>query len=59
MIVFLCVAEPPPDSDLPDLQNLMQTLETGDTDLETRRQPPSLFARPEHIPNYEKISGQC
>ncbi|KAK7091940.1 uncharacterized protein [Littorina saxatilis] len=49
--------EPPKrEEDLPDLQNLLQTLEEGDTDLETRRQPPSLFARPEHVPNYERIS---
>lgn len=49
--------EPPKkDESLPDLHNLLRTLEEGDTDLEIRRQPPSLFARPEHVPNYEKIS---
>ncbi|XP_046362564.2 uncharacterized protein LOC124139499 [Haliotis rufescens] len=49
--------EPLPEDDtLPDLYNLMDTLENGDTELETKRQPPNLFIRPEHIPNYEKIS---
>ncbi|KAK7489378.1 hypothetical protein BaRGS_00019322 [Batillaria attramentaria] len=47
---------PKKDDNLPDLHNLLQTLEEGDTDLEVRREPPSLFARPEHVSNYEKIS---
>jgi hypothetical protein len=46
------------DADLPDLQHLYQTLEKGDTDLERKGQPPSLFSRPEHISNYERISGE-
>ncbi|XP_041361349.1 uncharacterized protein LOC121377431 [Gigantopelta aegis] len=44
------------DDTLPDLYNLLETLQSGDTDLEAQRQPPSLFTRPEHVPNYQKIS---
>ncbi|PVD32684.1 hypothetical protein C0Q70_08129 [Pomacea canaliculata] len=44
------------DDTLPDLHNLLQTLEDGETNLESVRQPPSLFTQPEHIPNYERIS---
>ena len=40
----------------PDLYKLMETLEGGESDLETEGQPPSLFTRPEHVPNYRKIS---
>ncbi|XP_076438172.1 uncharacterized protein LOC143277267 isoform X2 [Babylonia areolata] len=49
---------PERQQDMTDLNNLLRSLEEGDHDseLDTRRQPPSLFARPEHVPNYEKIS---
>lgn len=48
----------PPERDdtLPDLYRLMDTLEGGDSDLESSVQPPNLFTRPEHVPNYKKIS---
>ncbi|XP_013405388.1 uncharacterized protein LOC106170172 [Lingula anatina] len=49
--------EPPAeDHTLPDLYRLMDTLEGGDSDLETSQRPPALFTRPEHVPNYQKIS---
>ena len=44
------------DETLPDLYRLMDALETGKTDLDTVDEPPSLFTRPEHVPNYKKIS---
>ncbi|KAL5014640.1 hypothetical protein ScPMuIL_008910 [Solemya velum] len=49
---------PPPEYNaLPDLYRLMETLEGGDTELESKlRHPPALFTRPEHVPNYSKIS---
>ncbi|KAL8561388.1 hypothetical protein ACOMHN_063315 [Nucella lapillus] len=47
---------PEVNHDLTDLQNLLRTLEEGTSDLDARQQPPSLFARSEHVPNYEKIS---
>lgn len=50
------IISPENDDDFPDLQNLLQSLEKGDTVLENHVQPPSLFSRPEHISNYEKIS---
>ncbi len=53
-IVF---TEPPEKDDtLPDLYHLMDTLEDGQTDLEVESEPPSLFTRPEHVPNFKKIS---
>ncbi|KAK6182267.1 hypothetical protein SNE40_009987 [Patella caerulea] len=50
------IYEPPPQTDLPDLYNLLATLEEGDSELVTKKNPPSLFAIPEHIPNYTRIS---
>ncbi|KAL3889356.1 hypothetical protein ACJMK2_001700 [Sinanodonta woodiana] len=47
---------PPQDDTLPDLYRLLDSLETGEGDLDAQRQPPSLFTRPEHIPSYEKIT---
>ncbi len=50
-------AEPPDrDDTLPDLYRLMDSLEDGKTDLEVDSEPPSLFTRPEHVPNYKKIT---
>ncbi|XP_022101493.1 uncharacterized protein LOC110985071 [Acanthaster planci] len=48
--------EPPERSDLPDLYKLMNTLDGGESDLEAEAPPPSFFQRPEHEPNYKKIS---
>lgn len=48
---------PPRDDTLPDLYRLMDSLEEGETDLVTKRDPPALFTREEHVPKYEKISG--
>ena len=53
---FLIQDGPQPDDAAPDLYKLMETLEGGESDLETEGQPPSLFTRPEHVPNYRKIS---
>ncbi|XP_069105787.1 capping protein inhibiting regulator of actin dynamics-like [Argopecten irradians] len=51
------VFDPPSnDKDLPDLYRLLDTLEGGDNELETERQPPALFTRPEHLPRFKKIS---
>ncbi|ESO86001.1 hypothetical protein LOTGIDRAFT_235599 [Lottia gigantea] len=50
------IYEPPPQTDLPDLYNLLASLEEGNGDLVTKDPPPSLFAIPEHIPSYSKIS---
>lgn len=48
--------EPPQQtSTLPDLFRLLESME-GDGDLNTEQQPPSLFARPEHVTTYQKIS---
>ncbi|XP_077989963.1 uncharacterized protein LOC144444426 [Glandiceps talaboti] len=47
--------EPPANDDLPDLYKLIDTLEGGDTELETTREPPLLFTKPEHEPQYQKI----
>ena len=50
--------EPPKKSStLPDLYRLLHTMEE-DGDLNTEQQPPSLFARPEHVTTYQKISGE-
>ncbi|XP_038052469.1 uncharacterized protein LOC119725181 [Patiria miniata] len=48
--------EPPERDDLPDLYKLMNTLDGGESDLEAEAPPPSFFQRPEHEPNYKKIS---
>ncbi|OWF49741.1 uncharacterized protein LOC110451314 [Mizuhopecten yessoensis] len=51
------VFDPPAnDQALPDLYRLLDTLEGGDNELETERQPPALFTRPEHLPRFQKIS---
>lgn len=47
---------PERDENLPDLYRLMSSLEAGESDLDSRRDPPSLFAQPEHAPRYKKIS---
>nr|XP_002734565.1 PREDICTED: uncharacterized protein LOC100373469 [Saccoglossus kowalevskii] len=47
--------EPPKTDDLPDLYKLIDSLEKGDTELEVDREPPLLFAKPEHEPQYKKI----
>ncbi|XP_072175940.1 uncharacterized protein [Diadema setosum] len=47
---------PPSNEDLPNLENLMGTLEEGDSELHTEREPPTLFNRPEHEPSYRQIS---
>ncbi|XP_033640408.1 uncharacterized protein LOC117300735 [Asterias rubens] len=49
--------EPPERDDLPDLNKLMDTLDGGESDLEADVEPPSFFQRPEHEPNYKKISN--
>jgi hypothetical protein len=36
----------------------MDSLEEGEIDLVTKRDPPALFTREEHVPKYEKISGK-
>ncbi|XP_066268973.1 uncharacterized protein [Branchiostoma lanceolatum] len=49
--------EPPQfDSTLPDIYQLMDTLEGGESDLEADHEPPSLFSRPEHARTYRKIT---
>ena len=54
---FCGILEPPEGDDtLPDLHRLMDALEEGSTDLESEREPPSLFTQPEHVPSYKKIS---
>ena len=56
-MMLLFFPEPPErDDTLPDLYRLMDSLEDGETDLDARADPPSLFTRPEHLPNYKKIS---
>ena len=35
----------------------MDTLDGGESDLEADVEPPSFFQRPEHEPNYKKISN--
>ena len=35
----------------------MDSLDDGQTDLETKEDPPALFTGPTHIPSYTKISG--
>ena len=35
----------------------METLDGGESDLEADVEPPSFFQRPEHEPNYKKISN--
>ncbi|KAJ8321997.1 hypothetical protein KUTeg_000468 [Tegillarca granosa] len=47
---------PTKDNTLPDLYRLMETLESGETPLETDKEPPSLFTVPEHEQSYSKIS---
>eukprot|EP00057_Strongylocentrotus_purpuratus_P022307 XP_011676781.1 PREDICTED: uncharacterized protein LOC100892195 [Strongylocentrotus purpuratus] len=47
---------PPSNDDLPNLENLIGTLEEGDSELHTEREPPTLFNRPEHEPSYRQIS---
>ncbi|XP_035658808.1 uncharacterized protein LOC118404007 isoform X3 [Branchiostoma floridae] len=49
-------APPQFDSDLPDIYQLMDTLEGGESDLEADHEPPSLFSRPEHAQTYRKIT---
>ncbi|XP_078584813.1 uncharacterized protein LOC144866990 isoform X3 [Branchiostoma floridae x Branchiostoma japonicum] len=49
-------APPQFDSDLPDIYQLMDTLEGGESDLEADHEPPSLFSRPEHARTYRKIT---
>ncbi|ELU07382.1 hypothetical protein CAPTEDRAFT_226170 [Capitella teleta] len=48
----------PPERDetLPDLFRLMASLEDEQTDLDKRRDPPSLFTRPEHVQKYSEIT---
>ena len=53
----LHAAEPPErDETLPDLYRLMASLEDGQTELDTRHEPPSLFTRPEHVSKYKQIT---
>ena len=47
---------PERNKDLPDLYRLINSLEEGTTDPDDDTEAPSLFARPEHVPNYQKIS---
>ena len=54
LIVF--TAPPERDGTLPDLYRLMDSLEDGQSDLESQNDPPSLFTRPEHVPKYRKIT---
>lgn len=49
---------PPRDDTLPDLFRLLESLEEGETELVTKRDPPPLFLREEHVPKYERISGK-
>ncbi|XP_019628555.1 PREDICTED: uncharacterized protein LOC109473086 [Branchiostoma belcheri] len=49
-------APPQFDSTLPDIYQLMDTLEGGESDLEADHEPPSLFSRPEHARTYRKIT---
>ncbi|PIK53786.1 hypothetical protein BSL78_09280 [Apostichopus japonicus] len=48
--------EPPKSEELPNLVNLLDTLDGGESDLETETEPPHLFLRPEQEPNYREIS---
>lgn len=53
----LCLSiEPPKSEELPNLVNLLDTLDGGESDLETETEPPHLFLRPEQEPNYREIS---
>lgn len=47
---------PQRDETLPDLRRLLDSLEDGETDLETKEDPPALFTGPTHIPHFTKIS---
>ncbi|XP_064652604.1 uncharacterized protein LOC135503146 [Lineus longissimus] len=48
---------PPENGDLPNLEEMLEDLEgEEESDLATKRTPPSLFTRPEHVDNYKKIS---
>ncbi|XP_071854026.1 uncharacterized protein [Apostichopus japonicus] len=49
--------EPPKSEELPNLVNLLDTLDGGESDLETETEPPHLFLRPEQEPNYREISN--
>ena len=53
---FVKITVPPSNEDLPNLENLIGTLEEGDSELHTEREPPTLFHRPEHEPSYRQIS---
>ena len=55
--VLLISVPPQKTSTLPDLYRLLESME-GEGDLNTEKQPPSLFARPEHVTTYQKISGK-
>ncbi|XP_045180354.2 uncharacterized protein LOC123539694 isoform X3 [Mercenaria mercenaria] len=49
--------EPPKfENSLPDLYRLLETMEKEDGDLSNKKQPPSLFSRPEHVDKYQKIT---
>ena len=54
--IFILVP-PQRDETLPDLHRLLDSLEDGKTDLETKEDPPALFTGPTHIPHFTKISG--
>ncbi|KAJ8020621.1 hypothetical protein HOLleu_40259 [Holothuria leucospilota] len=49
--------EPPQNDSLPNLDALLDTLDGGESDLETETEPPHLFQRPEQEPNYQEISN--
>lgn len=60
MTYKISISEPPKfENTLPDLYRLLETMEKEEGDLSNKKQPPSLFSRPEHVDKYQKISSKC